>query len=230
MKHLKKVLLKSMSNKSLIVSVSLFLLSSCNNVKYNTFFKAAQNDTDTLYVSTSGVLTYLKQSSYWSGDGFVWGWLPYAIHLPNRNLKRIINNSQGSCFFYDNDQIVFIESVETCSPEYKQKVGSKEFLKYKGYIISKDNDNDFMKKRIKPVEDVEEIFNMSERIEAGVAPSELMEIDSIPERKHCLIVKDGIRIILFNIISNNYDFFISTLTNIYVPKNRDASDVMSFPN
>ena len=109
-------------------------------------------------------------------------------------------------------------------------MGSKEFLKYKGYIISKDNDNDFMKKRIKPVEDVEEIFNMSERIEAGGAPSELMEIDSIPERKHCLIVKDGIRIILFNIISNNYDFFISTLTNIYVPKNRDASDVMSFPN
>ena len=208
-----------MSAKSLIVLISFFLLLSCCNMKYNTFFKTAQSDSDTLYVSTSGEFTYLKQSSYWSGDGYVWGWLPYTIQLPNMNLERIIKNSQGSCFFYDNDQIVYIESVETCSQEYYKQEGSKKFLKYKGYIIYKDNENDYMKNRIRQVNDDEEIFNMSERIEAGIAPSELIEINSIPERKHCLIVQNGLNVLLFNILPQSYDLFVSTLSCIYIPKN-----------
>jgi len=208
-----------MSTKSLMVFISFLLMSSCCNVKYNTFFKTAQSDSDTLYVSTSGVFTYLKQSSYWSGDGYVWGWLPYAIQLPNMNLKRIIKNSQGSCFFYDNDQIVFIESVETCSHEYYEQVGSKKFLKYKGYLIYKDNENDYMNNRIRQVNNDVEIFNMSVRIEAGIAPSQLIKINSIPDREHCIIVQNGINVLLFNIMPQNYDLFVSALSDIFIPEN-----------
>ena len=82
-----------MNTKFIIVFVLVLIWSSCSSIKYYTFFKTAQDDSSLLYISTPESLTYLRQTSYWSGEG-VWGNLPYAILLPNMNLKRIINDRE----------------------------------------------------------------------------------------------------------------------------------------
>jgi hypothetical protein len=163
----------------------------------------------------------LRQTSYWSGEG-VWGNLPYAILLPNMNLKRIINDRSAICFFYDEDQVVLIKSVVICPKEFQQKVGSNKIIKYKGYLIYYNDEDTYMSNRVSQVDNDEEIYEMSKELETvGIVndscPSEIMEFVPIPERKHCLIVKNGVRVIMFNILPKNFDFFIKTLDNIYIP-------------
>ena len=157
-------------------------------------------------------------------DGEFISELPYTLMLPLGIIDFYCGQNSFMVFLYENGQVILIKSLHHWINWYEEKYKDFPKIHFNGYVFSGFDDMSYLIDKKNDLassdnDDIDDIVFDASLEDKGY------HYNPQNDRKNCIFTRDGVKVILFNILPENMDYFLDlTYNSLTVPPFNDKID------